>query len=323
MVTPSGRWTTERAIVRPGIGSTYFGTRKYSSKSCSHLTGHDHSSNRPSSVPIAMARRPTADRKTPGRASPRSATGDSPNGKYAMVPPAESAPARCASTVPMLSGDSMRSSAAAPPAARNFLSGIRWRARLEHARLDSAHEGETGQANDRRVRITRGRLPELVLEATHEREPIALEAHVRRHGHDDAAHHRDHVNLRDAGIEDRLAQVELDAPHEGERIDLFRHGPGATPNDPTHHRDVVAVLRNAPADGRTGSGLRSQRRKTGQHLIERLGGARGVRTLQPRLQLLEGELVARVVNAQTLHGALAGAIEAGGRNGAFGHGALR
>src|SRR5690349_7150380 len=85
MVTPSGRSVTECATARPEIGPVYFGTRNDSARSCIHLIGHDQSSSRPSSVPIAMARRPTAARYIPGRASPRSSSGEVPSGKSGMV----------------------------------------------------------------------------------------------------------------------------------------------------------------------------------------------------------------------------------------------
>src|SRR4051812_35154962 len=63
----------------------YFGILKESSRSCSHLIGHDHSSSGPSSVPIAIARRPTADTNIPGRAGPVRASGESPRGKNGIV----------------------------------------------------------------------------------------------------------------------------------------------------------------------------------------------------------------------------------------------
>jgi hypothetical protein len=85
IVTPSGRSTTVCATEWPGIGSVYLGMRNDSSKSCSHLTGQLHSSNRPSSLPIAIARRPTADKNTPGRATPRKANGEAPNENAGMV----------------------------------------------------------------------------------------------------------------------------------------------------------------------------------------------------------------------------------------------
>ena len=90
IVTPSGRSITRRAIRCPAIGSTYFGTWNESSRSCNHLIGHDHSSSRPSSVPIAIARRPTAEMKLPGRASPVRRTGESPSGKYGTLARVES-----------------------------------------------------------------------------------------------------------------------------------------------------------------------------------------------------------------------------------------
>src|SRR4051812_39891598 len=63
----------------------YFGILKESSRSCSHLIGHDHNSSGPSSVPIAIARRPTADTNIPGRAGPVRASGESPRGKNGIV----------------------------------------------------------------------------------------------------------------------------------------------------------------------------------------------------------------------------------------------
>src|SRR5262245_53321627 len=85
MLIPSGRSVTARATARPGIAALYFGIRNESSKSWSHLRGQDQSSSEPSSVPIAMALRPTAERYIPGRADPLRARGESPSEKYGMV----------------------------------------------------------------------------------------------------------------------------------------------------------------------------------------------------------------------------------------------
>src|SRR5678816_4450401 len=90
MVTPSGRSVTDCTTLRPAIGSVYLGTRKASSRSWSHLRGQDQSSRRPSSVPIAIARRPTAERNIPGRAGPRRARGDSPRENHGIVVAVES-----------------------------------------------------------------------------------------------------------------------------------------------------------------------------------------------------------------------------------------
>src|ERR1043165_6910726 len=87
MVIPSGRSSARTATARPAIGAVYLGTWKESSRSWSHLTGQDQSSSGPSSVPIAVARRPAAERNAPGRAGPASARGDGPSGKAGMVVP--------------------------------------------------------------------------------------------------------------------------------------------------------------------------------------------------------------------------------------------
>ena len=152
---------------------------------------------------------------------------------------------RRAVPVALIAGDPAGAAPAAPRAAR---AARRRRAPRSlspgqpHLDVHAAHHRQTVHAQQRRVRIGVGGRAVDVGEPAHDRRAVHLHRQPGRHDDVDAAHHRGHLDVDDAGREAGLAQIQVGAPEQRDDAHPARHVPGPAAIDAAEDRvDRVAV----------------------------------------------------------------------------------